>query len=234
MTNFYRLTSTPVMRNEGAYDPCWDKVREHMLTICENSNNKIIGIFDVKEKRFLGFSNAMEKILGYRSVDLLGKGWKYWFSKIDASEVLVIRNRISNFLYNSRTINNSAIFLKYHFRSAKGKWYFIKHEVELRVFEKKIIAINYIDDYSSQEKINYCFASKFTQKASKVLFNLNISSREMDVLYLIADGFSSKQIGHKLCISYNTVISHRKHLLEKFKVQNSAQLIRNAAQLIRL
>ncbi|MGA8853380.1 MAG: helix-turn-helix transcriptional regulator, partial [Christiangramia sp.] len=166
--------------------------------------------------------------------DFIAKGWNYWFSKIDAREVKEIKSRINDFLYNSRTTNESAIFLKYHICSNKGSWCFIKHELELRICEKNIIALNYICDYSGQEKIKNCFATKFANNASRILHRLNISTREMDVLFLIADGLSSKEIGNKLCISYNTVISHRKHLLQKFRVQNSAQLIKSASQLYRL
>lgn len=234
MSISYHVSSERVRRNGSIYDPRWKEVREHMLKICERSNNMIVSIFDVNQKQFLGFSNSLDNILGYKSVNFTAKGWTYWFSKVDSSEVQVIKSRITDFLYNSRIINDSAIYLTYHIRSAQGKWCFIKHEIELRIFEKEIIAISYICDYSSQEKIDCCFSSEYAHKASRILLKINISSREMDVLCLIADGLSSKQIGDKLCISYNTVISHRKHLLEKFRVQNTAQLIRNAGQLIRL
>ncbi|MDT0686995.1 response regulator transcription factor [Autumnicola psychrophila] len=231
---YYRISPEQAMQNDRIYDPCWEQVREHMLSVCENSDNMIVIIFDVKEKKFLGCSPSINKILGYRPKDFITKDWNYWFSKIDAREVKEIKSRIYGFLYNSRTINESAIFLKYHIGSNKGFWCFIKHELELRIFEKNIIALNYICDYSGEEKIKNCFATKFTNKASRILHRLNISAREMDVLYLIADGLSSKEIGNKLFISYNTVISHRKHLLQKFRVQNSAQLIKSASQLYRL
>ncbi len=64
--------------------------------------------------------------------------------------------------------------------------------------------------------------------------NLNniptLSSREKEVLILIADGFTNPQIAAKLFISMHTVDSHRKNLLTKFEVNNTASLIKLASK----
>jgi DNA-binding CsgD family transcriptional regulator len=57
-----------------------------------------------------------------------------------------------------------------------------------------------------------------------------ISPREIEVLLLIANGNSAKIIGDKLNISETTVTTHRKHLKQKFKVKNTAELIKEAAK----
>jgi two-component system, NarL family, nitrate/nitrite response regulator NarL len=57
-----------------------------------------------------------------------------------------------------------------------------------------------------------------------------LSSREKEVLQLIADGMTNPQIATKLFISLHTVDSHRKNLLTKFAVNNTASLIRLAAK----
>jgi two-component system, NarL family, nitrate/nitrite response regulator NarL len=57
-----------------------------------------------------------------------------------------------------------------------------------------------------------------------------ISSREKEVLKLIADGLTNPQIADKLFISLHTVDSHRKNLLTKFEVSNTALLIKLAAK----
>lgn len=56
----------------------------------------------------------------------------------------------------------------------------------------------------------------------------NVSNRELQVLHLIADEYIAKEIATKLYISIETVNSHRKHLLQKFSVRNTAGLIREA------
>ncbi|MEO5975702.1 MAG: helix-turn-helix transcriptional regulator, partial [Chryseolinea sp.] len=53
-----------------------------------------------------------------------------------------------------------------------------------------------------------------------------VSRREQQVLQLIVDGLTNPQIAEKLFISLHTVDSHRKNLLAKFDVSNTASLIR--------
>jgi two-component system, NarL family, nitrate/nitrite response regulator NarL len=57
-----------------------------------------------------------------------------------------------------------------------------------------------------------------------------LSSREKEVLLLIADGFTNPQIAAKLFLSMHTVDSHRKNLLTKFEVNNTASLIKLASK----
>ena len=58
----------------------------------------------------------------------------------------------------------------------------------------------------------------------------DISLREKEVLKLISDGYATKEIADKLCISFHTVESHRKNLLEKFGAKNSAELVKAASK----
>jgi DNA-binding NarL/FixJ family response regulator len=57
-----------------------------------------------------------------------------------------------------------------------------------------------------------------------------ISRREKEVLILIADGFTNAEIAEKLFISVPTVNTHRKSLLAKFNVTNTAGLIKLAVK----
>ncbi len=57
-----------------------------------------------------------------------------------------------------------------------------------------------------------------------------LSSREKEVLQLIGEGLTNPQIAAKLFISLHTVDSHRKNLLTKFGVNNTAGLIKQAAK----
>ncbi|HEU4575278.1 MAG TPA: response regulator transcription factor [Chitinophagaceae bacterium] len=57
-----------------------------------------------------------------------------------------------------------------------------------------------------------------------------VSRREKEVLSLIADGFTNAEIASKLFISIPTVNTHRKSLLSKFGVSNTAGLIKLAVK----
>ncbi len=57
-----------------------------------------------------------------------------------------------------------------------------------------------------------------------------ITRREKEVLLMIAKGLTNKEIADKLFISTTTVDTHRKNLLAKFQVKNTASLISLATQ----
>jgi DNA-binding NarL/FixJ family response regulator len=57
-----------------------------------------------------------------------------------------------------------------------------------------------------------------------------LTRREKEVLELIANGFTNNEMAQKLFISITTVDTHRKNLLAKFNVKNTALLIKAALQ----
>ena len=58
--------------------------------------------------------------------------------------------------------------------------------------------------------------------------HVDLTSRESEVLTLIAKGHTNKEIGEKLFISHRTVDTHRTNLMKKIGVNNIAGLIRYA------
>ena len=57
-----------------------------------------------------------------------------------------------------------------------------------------------------------------------------LSEREKEVLRLIVQGYTSKEIGEKLSISKLTVDTHRKHIQQKLGVSKMADVIKMAMQ----
>lgn len=55
-----------------------------------------------------------------------------------------------------------------------------------------------------------------------------LTSREMEVLQLIAEGVSSEEIASRLYLSVKTISSHRRQILKKLNLNNIADLIRFA------
>jgi len=59
----------------------------------------------------------------------------------------------------------------------------------------------------------------------------SLTTRERQILALIADEMTSQQIAKQLFISPNTVENHRFKILSKLGVRNSVGLVRKAMQL---
>lgn len=55
-----------------------------------------------------------------------------------------------------------------------------------------------------------------------------LTLRELDVLKLISEGKNTQEIALELCVSTNTVDTHRRHLMEKLDARNVADLMMTA------
>lgn len=59
-----------------------------------------------------------------------------------------------------------------------------------------------------------------------------VTTKEKEVLSLVAVGLTTKEIAEKLSISHHTVETHRKNLLRKCGAKNSAELIQKTMAII--
>jgi DNA-binding NarL/FixJ family response regulator len=59
----------------------------------------------------------------------------------------------------------------------------------------------------------------------------SLTSREQEILRLIAEGQSVKTIAHRLCISTKTVENHRTNIMTKLDLHSTMELLRYAARL---
>ncbi|MCV9386026.1 response regulator [Reichenbachiella ulvae] len=58
-----------------------------------------------------------------------------------------------------------------------------------------------------------------------------LSAKEMEILEMISDGLTTKEIADKLIISTRTVETHRVNMMKKLDVKNTAELIKKATKL---
>lgn len=76
--------------------------------------------------------------------------------------------------------------------------------------------------------------NKYTQTLVKKKSNtelIKITKREIEIVELLSDGYTSQQISAKLFISIRTVETHRSNLLKKLNVRNSIELVKRAREL---
>ena len=57
-----------------------------------------------------------------------------------------------------------------------------------------------------------------------------ITERELEILRLVARGYTSPQIAETLSLSTETIKWYRKRLLSKFEAENSAEMIKLAIE----
>jgi DNA-binding NarL/FixJ family response regulator len=59
----------------------------------------------------------------------------------------------------------------------------------------------------------------------------SLTSREQEILRLLAEGQAVKKIAHRLCISTKTVENHRTNIMTKLGLHSTLELVRYAARL---
>lgn len=69
------------------------------------------------------------------------------------------------------------------------------------------------------------------QKNTEALSYLGISDREYEVLTLLAEGYSNKEIADALFVSLNTIKTHLGHLYSKLEVSRRTQAVQKAREL---
>ena len=72
-----------------------------------------------------------------------------------------------------------------------------------------------------KEKTSYIDVSKVASCCEPV----NLSNREIEIVKLIAGGFTNKEIADKLFLSNHTIITHRKNIMSKIGVNNTAGIV---------
>lgn len=69
------------------------------------------------------------------------------------------------------------------------------------------------------------------EKNDRAIAALGISGRELEVLELLAQGSSNKEIADRLCVSPHTVKTHLGHLYDKLDVARRTQAVQKAREL---
>lgn len=97
---------------------------------------------------------------------------------------------------------------------------------------------DFIDAISSVNQHRQYFCSSVTKimqveyikslSAKKDTSHKELTEREIDVIRLLADGMSYKEIGDRLCISARTVETHRYNIIEKLQLKNNIDIVKYA------
>jgi DNA-binding NarL/FixJ family response regulator len=84
----------------------------------------------------------------------------------------------------------------------------------------------YVSPEIAGDVVQYCL-QKHADDADESPFS-KLTERERQVLQLLAEGNSVKEIAHDLGLSVNTVHTHRQNLMDKLKLTNTAELVKLA------
>jgi DNA-binding NarL/FixJ family response regulator len=87
-----------------------------------------------------------------------------------------------------------------------------------RYFNEAITSLVFEDFYKHEK----------TGKAKERKISQDLTKREHEILELVAEGKSNKEVAESLFISVKTVETHKTHILEKLGLRNTAELVKYA------
>ena len=87
-----------------------------------------------------------------------------------------------------------------------------------------IVEVNSGKKYICEEVKNILAEQELEENPVNANMN-NLSRRELDIIKLIKEGLSSREIGLELELSLKTVEVHRYNILKKLKLKNTAALV---------
>jgi len=130
------------------------------------------------------------------------------------------------------TMHDEEAFI-YKMLNAGASGYLLKNvgkEEFVTAIQKVYKGENYFSLDLATKMITNMVLTKSSDTSNEVIENeeLQLTKREIEVIKLIAEGLTSQEIADKLFISPRTVDTHRRNLLQKLNVKNTAELIKFA------
>ena len=126
------------------------------------------------------------------------------------------------------TMHKSKEYL-YHSISAGAEGYLLKEDADTELFSaiKKVQEGGvYISPILSEELTDNFF--QMCRGGFKELTPGELTSREREVIKLIAEGKTNKEIANLLFISTRTVENHRANIMKKLNLKNTSELVKYA------
>lgn len=135
-----------------------------------------------------------------------------------------------------------SVHYNYRMRTASGEWVKMEQQTTpLKVDQKRKILLDqsfytqlgkadFHEYYPLKLSIFYRDKGIYDLRFSKIYLQKkakgnSLTPREMEILKMLAEGITSCEIADMLNISETTVITHRRNMLNKFKVKNTSELI---------
>jgi DNA-binding CsgD family transcriptional regulator len=205
-----------------------------------------VAIFDASKAGYLYVSDSAIQLSGYQVEDFMKGGIEFFIlnthpddlpgimvilqKELDSINSLPLEDRLnykSSYDYRTRRIDGSYIHV-------------LQRNVILQLNEEgnmlyMLIIITLMNDFKHDKKLltnvkglhnSEPIISQFS--GSQIVKESILTRRELEILRLIQQGMTTREIADKLFLSFETVRTHRRNMLEKTNAKNSSKLIHYA------
>lgn len=202
-------------------------------------------ITNTQNLKFEYISKNFNSCLGIKPDILISEGMRYFWSRIHPDDIetwLSALNHLMEFTLNDIDIedrNRMNYTWNYRFKNAEGTYVNIIQNTTPLAFDaemKPIIGLAHYTVIDSKIKMDITASAKilnandeyetiYFNNFSQKLLKEGISNRERDVIRLLIQNLSSKEISERLNISSHTVDTHRRNILKKLNISSTGELV---------
>lgn len=203
-------------------------IRKELVDALDEKNNLarlIMKLYDEYSRSITSHMNYEEKNVfpyvealmankpteGY-SIDTYSKHHGQESNRLRELKSIIIKYLPSDGLHNNQL--SATLYDIYN----NEEWLALHAEVEEQIF---MPAIKYLEQKSKQNNVTAKISSMINKntESSEVL-----GEREKEVIISLVQGMTNKEIADHLCISINTVITHRRNIARKLQIHSPAGL----------
>ncbi len=204
-------------------------------------------LYNFLTKKLECISPNYKAIMDFSAEEIHEKGPEFFLSLIHPEHAKIYNDHIllSMFRqYSIHSLTNNPSSIKFvitmKFKNSLGKYYWLMNSMNVLDSKFNFIPINMIsylsniDQFKQDEAITFTTLKKDTSGKFKVdkvqrFYNfdskVNLTKKELSVLYLLKTNNSTEEIAEELHLSKRTVYNYRNSLLKKMQVNNVHQLI---------
>lgn len=206
-------------------------------------HNQFLYIHHIKTGRF--YHKGFQECLGYQFEELTAD---FFVRNIHVDDRVTYFN-VSKALLSFVTANapdlvpfESSFHINYRIRNAEDMYVPVLRQSSVMILNEKHEIEAYLSlctdmtNILDSVRIRWHMFGPKSEKFPQFLYQFAnkktgiFSERELEILQLLIEGYSSTEIGDKLFISLNTVNTHRKSLMKKADVKKTIDLISFAQQ----
>ncbi|MBF1440443.1 helix-turn-helix transcriptional regulator [Hoylesella nanceiensis] len=191
-----------------------DNLARLILKIYDEYSHSIRNHMKYEEKNVFPYVNNLinNVVTGAYDIDTYSKHHGQIDNKLKELKSIIIKYLPSDGLRNN--LLSAALFDIYNCEM----WLMQHAQVEDEIF---IPVIRRLEHKSKQNDVSFKISNMINQGTETAD---NLSDRERDVIVSLVQGMTNKEIAEHLCISINTVITHRRNIARKLQIHSPAGL----------
>ncbi len=206
------------------------EITNELSTNILNEINAFIFVFDIQNVKPLWINSYFTKRMGYTNNDIRNTTKEDFLKLFHPNSMALFISRIEFFIKNV----NRELKTVYQLKTKNQDWIYLL--TSSRVFKKNADgSVKYLIGYASEVnthelKHHLNEVTRLKRKVDNLPVISSLSKREFDIIRLITRGLTDKEISLKLNISIHTTKTHRKRIIQKLELKNTATLVKYAVE----